>query len=323
MKLVLFVLFCSVALFAKTETATSLEQLYDNLAKDIPQDGVERRILILPFSTQADSLKDEAKMTAEYGVSYFVGEPNITVVERENLAKAMQELELSASGMISEQSALEAGKMLSASYMITGSIAQKEQYQTISAKMIEVETGKIVGASFAKFRTAEANKFYKDALGEQLSPSSAVFRSAVAPGWGQFYTKHPVQGTLFSTLFVGAVGALGWSAVDYNAKSETVDANEEKVFLPLTNSATGVVEDSDQYKERVKKIKSDAIAEMNSASDRTNLIIVATAGMWAVNMIDAFVLGKLSKKKLTNSYFSVVPTTNNEFAYSMGMRIVF
>ena len=87
-------------------------------------------------------------MVAEYGINYFVGEPNITIVDRENLQNVIDEFEFGNMDMIDQSTALKVGKMVSASYLITGKITQKQHRRTISAKIIEIETGKIIGASY-------------------------------------------------------------------------------------------------------------------------------------------------------------------------------
>lgn len=50
-----------------------------------------------------------------------------------------------------------------------------------------------------------------------VSPGSAVFRSLLIPGWGQFYTRHPVKGG----LFIGGVVTTLALAINYKSKSVT------------------------------------------------------------------------------------------------------
>ncbi len=313
----LFLLIFISSVTAKTNIATSLEELYDHLSLEIPNDGIDRTILILPFNTTEDTLKDEALMVSEYGVNYFVGTPGVIIVDRQNIANMMEELNFSNTQMIDQTTALTMGKMVSASYIITGSISQNQHIQTISAKMIETETSRVAGASYAKFRSDEAGDFYATALGEQLKPSSAMFRSMILPGWGQFYTDHPGHGITFATLFAGTAGVTIWSALDYRDKSETVDTYEEQKVKP------NIGETEEDFLARKSKILNDATDEMNSASDRTNMLLIGLGGVWVSNVIDALILGKIESNKIEDTYFTLDLPENQSPVYHMGFTMNF
>ncbi len=314
----LFVLLLS-SISAKSKVANSLDQLFEYLAEDIPEDGVERSILILPFNSTEDTLKDEALMVAEYGVNYFIGTPGITIVDRQNVVNMMEEIQFSETELIDTRSALKLGKMLSASYIITGSISQKQHMHTISSRMIETETSRIIGASYAKFRSEEAGDFYKLALGEQLKASSALFRSMILPGWGQFYTNHPGHGITAATLFFGTAGVTIWSALDYGNKAEIVDGYEENPPLPDPNGTEMPAE----YEIRKAGILNTATDDMNSAADRTNYLLIGLGSVWAVNVVDALILGRIESKKIKDTYFSMVPNKENRLTLAAGFTLNF
>jgi len=317
LKLFCVLLFIPSALFAKANVASSLDELYAFLEASIIFDGEDKTIMILPFTATDDSLTAEGKMIAEYGVNYFLGTPGIQIVDRENMQNMMAELSFSNSGMVDQNAVLELGQMASASYMITGTVQQNQHMRTVSAKMIEVESSTIVGAAYAKFRSEEANDFYAISLGEQLKPSSAAFRSLALPGWGQFYTGHPGQGTLFATLCAGGVGASIWSAIDYANKAEVVDTYEEQGVAPI------VGEDPIVYNARKDQIISKAEDEMNDAGSRTNMIIIGTASVWAINVIDALILGKIESNKIEDAYFTALPADNGQLALAAGITLNF
>ncbi len=314
----LILLFTSLG-FSKAKVATSLDQLFEYLAEDIPYDGEERTILILPFNCVDDSLSSEALMVSEFGVNYFIGTPGITIVDRQNIANLMEEMNFSNSQMVDQNTALTLGRMVSASYIITGAITQNQHIRTVSAKMVETETSTIVGAAYAKFRSEEASDFYATALGEQLKPSSAMFRSMILPGWGQFYTDHPGHGVTFATLFAGTAGVTIWSALDYRDKSEIVDTYEEQGVHPVPNAG----ETTEEFLARKAAILNSATDEMNSASDRTNMLLIGLGGVWATNVINALILGKIESNKIESTYFSLDVKENSEPTYQMGLTLNF
>ena len=67
----------------------------------------------------------------------------IVLVERQNLKSILDEHALSMSGLI-DSAAQEVGKLLSARYMITGSIHEAGDWLRIDARVINVGTGKVV-----------------------------------------------------------------------------------------------------------------------------------------------------------------------------------
>jgi TolB-like protein len=67
----------------------------------------------------------------------------ITVVERENLDKVMQEQALSMTGMISEKSSLKVGELLNADTLIMGSFLTSGGVLRIDAKIVNAESGAV------------------------------------------------------------------------------------------------------------------------------------------------------------------------------------
>ncbi len=74
---------------------------------------------------------------------------------------------------------------------------------------------------------------------ETRTPGEALFRSAIAPGWGQAYNQEPVKsvvfgaltyGALLTTIGLGAVGAI--LAVSYDGYTPAASATPED-YVPL------------------------------------------------------------------------------------------
>jgi curli biogenesis system outer membrane secretion channel CsgG len=97
---------------------------------------------------------------------------NYTVVERERLLLALEELNLGSSAVVSESSRLEIGRIVGARLMIFGSYIVINNILRLDLRMVEVETGSILMAT-SKTMTGldpiEWLKITQDAAEELLS----------------------------------------------------------------------------------------------------------------------------------------------------------
>lgn len=70
-----------------------------------------------------------------------------TVVEREQLILALEELNLSSTSMVLDSTRLEIGKIVGAKYMVFGSYMQMMQMMRLNLRLVDVETGRVLKAS--------------------------------------------------------------------------------------------------------------------------------------------------------------------------------
>jgi TolB-like protein len=78
-------------------------------------------------------------------ISFELGKSkNVTIISREKRSEMLEEVSFSMSGAGDTEQQIKAGKILSAEYIIYGSIINMGDSMLISMKMIQVETGKIV-----------------------------------------------------------------------------------------------------------------------------------------------------------------------------------
>lgn len=79
----------------------------------------------------------------------------VRVVERRQLRQILEELKLSASGLIDEQTAIKAGKLLGANALVLGSFLKFGDSVKINIRVVKTETGEILSTEKAsgKFST--------------------------------------------------------------------------------------------------------------------------------------------------------------------------
>lgn len=93
------------------------------------------------------------------------------------------------------------------------------------------------------------------------NPTGALLRSAVVPGWGQFYNEEPLKGLAYGSL---QAGLLGWTL------HENHRANNARDMFLLTGDPAW-----DQAREDHR--------------NRCRSLIWYTAGAWVLSMLDAYV----------------------------------
>jgi len=104
-------------------------------------------IAILPFKAKGMSVKDQGSQIADLLLVSLETDGRFSMVSREYLQKILDSLQLSASGLISKESQNKIGQLTGAKILITGSVFKSSNKTYVIAKIIGVETSKVVGCS--------------------------------------------------------------------------------------------------------------------------------------------------------------------------------
>lgn len=119
---------------------------------------------ILPFddrSEEGEVVQDDRlpRMVAELLTTQLANLEHVTLVERIRIDDLLDELDLSAQG-ITEPHGLEMGRMLNADYILLGSIGAFGTSHTLSARLLEVETGEAVSGRQVLCEECRAQDFF-------------------------------------------------------------------------------------------------------------------------------------------------------------------
>lgn len=125
------------------DTSTAGETL---ASFSLAQAGQTKTVAVVDFenhtgSAQNDNLK---RGISESLMSKLSQRPELTLVERSQLDKAIKELGFSQSVYANASQAKEIGKMINADYLVTGNVIKAGNRFEINVRMIEVETAKVV-----------------------------------------------------------------------------------------------------------------------------------------------------------------------------------
>jgi len=112
-------------------------------------------ILYFDYDGKDDELAMLRKGLAQMLISDLLGTPAIRVVERDRLQEVMTELKLQATTKIDATSAVKAGKLLGARYLVVGGYFDVMQAFRVDARVIDVETGKVMFSAGANGKPDE------------------------------------------------------------------------------------------------------------------------------------------------------------------------
>lgn len=104
-------------------------------------------IAILPFSERGHADGDLGKQVSELLFAELVVRPDLLLVEREALHKALAEAELSLSGLVDPSQATRIGQLTGAKILVCGSALTIGTKRYLVAKIIGTETSRVLGAS--------------------------------------------------------------------------------------------------------------------------------------------------------------------------------
>lgn len=108
-------------------------------------------LAILPFQDRAGAPAaqpsgDAAKVT-DLLFAELVAEPALTLIEREDIRKLLDEQELNLSGIANPAEATRVGQLTGAKLLVTGSVLRVDNSLYLVAKVIGTETSRVLGAS--------------------------------------------------------------------------------------------------------------------------------------------------------------------------------
>ena len=125
----------------------AISQLLDystlHIEKEIPT-------AIVPITAQPDQLKANSEYFSEQ-LSFTLSKNKILKqVERKDLQKIMEELGLQLTGLVDEDKAAEAGKLMGAHLLITGTLFEKNNSYEIYLKLLRTETAEVLAVTKLK-----------------------------------------------------------------------------------------------------------------------------------------------------------------------------
>lgn len=109
---------------------------------------------IFPFAERGNGVKGYGHKVSDILFASLVAEPDLMLVDREEMQKTFNEYELNLSGMVTPNEAVQVGNLTGARLIITGSVIEADKTIYMVAKIISTETSRVLGVS-VKGRTSD------------------------------------------------------------------------------------------------------------------------------------------------------------------------
>ena len=155
--------------------ADSLLQPLDRIVAAMTDSGARtpaRKIVVHEFTDMSRRVTPEGQLVAERLTTKLVQTGKFQMIERSRLEAALKELNIQASGVIDENTAIRAGRLLGAEAVVTGTLARLNGKFEVNARMISVETGVIICGQIASL--GEDDLLVKDEYFRQSYPRTVA-----------------------------------------------------------------------------------------------------------------------------------------------------
>ena len=268
----------------------------------------QNTVAVLDFEGRGINVLEAATLTDRF--TSELGKTNaMRLVERNMVEEILQEQGFQQSGCTTDECAVEVGALLGVQFMISGAIGKLGETYTIDAKMVSVESGasvetrnvthigkvdglvtevEILAWDMMNLEPPEALK-EKKRLGAQAFLAAqtkektrvgALLRSVAIPGFGQYYAGKKWIGAGFLLSELAVIGLY------LNANSAYTTATDDfNNYQNLYNTEKDPVMIAD-YRSKVNSSHDD----IKSNKDLMNQMAMAAGGIWALNVIHAFLI---------------------------------
>jgi TolB-like protein len=136
---------------------------------------------IFPFAERGSGVKGYGSKVSDILFAQLVINPDLILVDREELNKTLGEHELNLSGMVNSAQAVQVGQLTGAKLLITGSVIEADKTLYLVAKIIGTETSRVLGES-VKGRTT-------DEIGPLVEQLAEKVAAKIAEGAGTLVAK--------------------------------------------------------------------------------------------------------------------------------------
>ena len=158
---------CAAMLIALLMTSTLTAQKKDKQTEDEAAFEVYP-VAIFPFTERGRDAAELGTKVTDLLFANLVVNPNMFLVEREEIDKLFAEQELNRSGLINPAQATQIGYLTGAKILVTGSVLVVDDKLYLVAKIIGTETSRVLGAS-AKGRVDDSLDQLVEELAESVS----------------------------------------------------------------------------------------------------------------------------------------------------------
>lgn len=154
----------------KNRCADTLECRLDSMAQVLAADAQKhhvKRIAVFYFNDTITKLG--IKMAEKLSIALALADDSLQIIDRQHIDAILQEHKLAADGIVDPATAKVLGRLLQADAIVTGSIRVWKNVINIDVKMLDVETGQILGGGPFQIPMSKDYSIKKAVAGELSS----------------------------------------------------------------------------------------------------------------------------------------------------------
>jgi hypothetical protein len=225
---------------------------------------------IFPFAERGGGVKGYGAKIADILFAQLVADPELYLVDRQDMEKTLGEAEISLSGMVGSGQATQVGQLTGAKILVTGSVIEADKTLYVIAKIIGTETSQVKGASVKGRTSDELSPLVEELAGDVAKTIKEKADQLVAA------TVDPADriAALRKTLGGARRPAVLISVVERHVGQATIDPAAETELLLLCRETDFPVIDSEAgtAKQAEVILKGEGFSEF--AMRRGNLVSV-------------------------------------------------
>ncbi len=201
------------------------------------QETKKLRIAILDIKAGSSITQPEAETITGFLTTDMINSKKFHIIDRQNISKVLKEQGISQLGCTDSACEVQVGKLLAANKILTGKVSKFGDNYALNVFLTDVEKGTQDVADKVSSSTLEGLESSSLQLVEKLIcrieggcketsllKNEALWRSALFPGWGQFYQNENIKGSLFLASFLGGIGIFMNSSASLNAAKGDYDS---------------------------------------------------------------------------------------------------
>ena len=264
-----------------------MRRLADAMAlglKRLPGDHRDQIFAVFPFDDVGEATKEKQMglVVTDQIINDLFQTHRLNLVERGALKQILTEQEIGQMGLVKSTQAVEVGQLSGARALVVGQVTDKGEIFQIAGRVVDATSGEIFVSEVVDVDKKDLVAFSANAV-VLKSKGAALIRSALIPGWGQFYNgdklKAAFVGGAFATALigVGVTSALAYST--HQAYSGFTPENYE--------AQTGQKISDNNQQEVVAGLREQANTQYSAAA----MVGVAAGLLWLFGITDAYISG--------------------------------
>ncbi|MDY6793568.1 MAG: FlgO family outer membrane protein [Thermodesulfobacteriota bacterium] len=150
--------------------------------------GISRKVAVVPLKNLGQASKDDAELMVEELTNAMINEKVFTVVERSQLGNVLNEIKLSATGVLSDDAAQKFGSISNVELLLIGTYCVDKGKEKLSVRLVQVKDGVALSTATASAPISvdtSASMLASKAVGPEKTTAKAPKKFPEKQNWNK------------------------------------------------------------------------------------------------------------------------------------------